>query len=86
MTDFIWVASALAGYFSLLAIGLNIQHGLAGLGNFGVAGFIALGAYASALLHKHPMTLGITETVVAAFGLPYGPTVALTLCIGVLVA
>jgi branched-chain amino acid transport system permease protein len=38
-----------AGFYVLLALALNLQWGLAGLVNFGVAGLYALGAYASAL-------------------------------------
>jgi branched-chain amino acid transport system permease protein/neutral amino acid transport system permease protein len=34
---------------ALIGLGLNFQWGVAGLVNFGVAGFVALGAYATAL-------------------------------------
>src|SRR3546814_19572495 len=36
--------------FAILALGLNIQWGLTGLFNAGVAGFFAVGAYTSAIL------------------------------------
>ncbi|MER8544866.1 branched-chain amino acid ABC transporter permease [Mesorhizobium sp. M0684] len=36
--------------FSLITLGLNLQWGLTGLFNVGVAGFVAIGAYTSALL------------------------------------
>jgi len=36
--------------FSVMALGLNLQWGFTGLFNVGVAGFVAIGAYASALL------------------------------------
>ncbi|MER9316237.1 branched-chain amino acid ABC transporter permease [Mesorhizobium sp. M0659] len=36
--------------FSIIALGLNLQWGLTGLFNAGVAGFVAIGAYTSALL------------------------------------
>ncbi|AZN98394.1 branched-chain amino acid ABC transporter permease [Mesorhizobium sp. M9A.F.Ca.ET.002.03.1.2] len=36
--------------FSLVTLGLNLQWGLTGLFNVGLAGFIAIGAYTSALL------------------------------------
>ncbi|MER8991916.1 branched-chain amino acid ABC transporter permease [Mesorhizobium sp. M0678] len=36
--------------FSLITLGLNLQWGLTGLFNIGVAGFVAIGAYTSALL------------------------------------
>lgn len=38
-----------AGFYVVLALALNLQWGLTGMLNFGVAGFYALGAYASAL-------------------------------------
>ncbi len=36
--------------FALISLGLNLQWGLTGLFNVGVAGFVAIGAYTSALL------------------------------------
>jgi branched-chain amino acid transport system permease protein len=36
--------------YALLALGLNIQWGFAGLFNAGIAGFFAVGAYTSAIL------------------------------------
>ena len=36
--------------FSLVTLGLNLQWGLTGLFNVGIAGFVAIGAYTSALL------------------------------------
>lgn len=36
--------------FALITLGLNLQWGLTGLFNVGVAGFVAIGAYTSALL------------------------------------
>jgi branched-chain amino acid transport system permease protein len=41
---------AFAGIFAVMALGLNLQWGFTGLFNVGVAGFVAIGAYASALL------------------------------------
>jgi len=38
------------GIYALLALGLNIQWGFAGLFNAGIAGFFAVGAYTSAVL------------------------------------
>ncbi len=39
-----------AGIFAVVALGLNVQWGLSGQLNFGIAGFFAIGAYASAIL------------------------------------
>jgi len=36
--------------FSLITLGLNLQWGLTGLFNVGIAGFVAIGAYSSAIL------------------------------------
>jgi len=43
-----------AGIFAVMALGLNLQWGFTGLFNVGVAGFVAVGAYASALLTGAP--------------------------------
>ncbi len=44
----------LIGIYGLLALGLNIQWGLSGLFNAGIAGFFAVGAYTSAILTGVP--------------------------------
>ncbi|WP_306141181.1 branched-chain amino acid ABC transporter permease [Roseibium sp. MMSF_3412] len=40
--------------YALLALGLNIQWGFAGLFNAGIAGFFAVGAYTSAIISTPP--------------------------------
>jgi branched-chain amino acid transport system permease protein len=40
----------LAAHYALIALGLNLQWGFTGLFNVGVAGFVGVGAYTSALL------------------------------------
>lgn len=54
-----------AGVFATIALGLNLQWGFTGLFNVGVAGFVAIGAYTSAILTApdYPNQLG-------GFGLP----------------
>ena len=42
------------GIYAILALGLNVQWGLTGQLNIGIAGFFAVGAYASALLTTAP--------------------------------
>lgn len=42
--------TATALIFSLMTLGLNLQWGLTGLFNVGLAGFVAIGAYTSAIL------------------------------------
>lgn len=43
--------------FALITLGLNLQWGMTGLFNVGLAGFVAIGAYTSALLTT-PDTIG----------------------------
>jgi branched-chain amino acid transport system permease protein len=50
---------------ALVCLGLNVQWGQAGLFNVGVAGFVAIGAYASALLTTPP-----SEGHLGGFALP----------------
>ncbi len=54
-----------AGIFAVMALGLNLQWGFTGLFNVGVAGFVAVGAYASALLTGPP-----EPDRLGGFGLP----------------
>lgn len=51
---------AFAGIFAVIVLGLNLQWGFTGLFNVGVAGFVAIGAYVSAILTTpdHPGQLG----------------------------
>ena len=86
MFEFLWVAVALIGYFTLLAIGLNVQQGLAGLSNFGIVGFFALGAYAMAVFTKDPAAMNITEQMFAALDLPFPLALLLTALVGAFVA
>ncbi|MTI44499.1 amino acid/amide ABC transporter membrane protein 2, HAAT family (TC 3.A.1.4.-) [Roseibium hamelinense] len=53
------------GIYALLALGLNIQWGFAGLFNAGIAGFFAVGAYTSAIL-----TSAAAEGRIGGFELP----------------
>ena len=51
--------------FALITLGLNLQWGLTGLFNVGIAGFVAIGAYASAIL-----TSPDTPDRIGGFGWP----------------
>jgi branched-chain amino acid transport system permease protein len=53
VSELLFVAT-MGAVYSLLALGLSVQWGYAGLFNAGVAGFWALGAYALALLGTPP--------------------------------
>src|SRR3569623_2471789 len=51
--------------YALICLGLNVQWGQTGLFNVGVAGFVAIGAYVSALL-----TTPTSATHLGGFDLP----------------
>jgi branched-chain amino acid transport system permease protein len=53
------------GVYAILALGLNVQWGFAGLFNAGIAGFFAVGAYGSAIV-----TGAADPDRVGGFGLP----------------
>jgi len=82
-----FLATALS--YAIICLGLNIQWGQTGLFNVGVAGFVAVGAYASALLttpamvgrfggFELPITVGWVGAMLAA-GLCAGIVGAVTL-------
>lgn len=50
---FIYLLS-LAGIYAVLTLGLNLNWGMTGLFNVGIAGFFAVGAYVSAILTAAP--------------------------------
>ena len=65
------------GIFAILALGLNIQWGITGLFNAGIAGFFAVGAYTSAIVtgpaaegrlggFEMPVILGLVAAMVMA--------------------
>ena len=56
----------LAGIYAALTLGLNLQWGLTGLMNFGALGFVAAGAYTSALLTAPPSAMHV-----GGFGWPW---------------
>ena len=68
------------GLYGLLALGLNVIWGMGGMVNLGLAGFFALGAYASALVTVAgaPIPLGVLLAMAVA-GLAGGLLSRLTL-------
>jgi len=58
-----FLTTALA--FAIVCLGLNLQWGMTGLFNVGVAGFVAVGAYTSAILATPP-----SNAHLGGFGLP----------------
>ena len=65
MESYLIATIATAGIYALLALGLNVVWGMTGMINLGVAGFFAVGAYASALMTK---TLGVPILFGPIFG------------------
>jgi branched-chain amino acid transport system permease protein len=57
-----------AGIYALMALGVNLSWGLAGMINLGLAGFFAVGAYTTALLTKAgwAIPLGVAAAGLAA--------------------
>lgn len=65
MSAYLVAIGNFVGIYALLALGLNIQWGFAGLVNLGHVGFFAMGAYATALLTVHgaPFALGLAAAI-----------------------
>lgn len=69
MLSYLLATLTFAGLYALLALGLNVIWGMAGMINLGLAGFFALGAYASALATTAlglPIAAGIVLAVAVA--------------------
>ncbi len=64
LSYFVFFAS-FACIYAIMALGLNIQWGMTGQINIGIAGFYAVGAYTSAILTVPP-----TEAHFGGFGMP----------------
>ena len=71
MTSYLIAMTIFAGLYALMALGLNIVWGMAGMINLGLVGFFALGGYASALLTVRfgaPIVVGLAAAFVFAAG------------------
>lgn len=69
MENYLIAMCVSAGIYALMALGMNIIWGMAGLINLGLVGFFAVGAYTSALLTVKlgfPIALGIAAGGVMA--------------------
>ena len=75
MISFLVLLGIVVCFSAILALALNFQWGMGGMVNFGLTGFYALGAYASALLmlkagaNTFVATLGAIAIVAAVCGL-----------------
>ena len=52
MENYLVAMGVTAGLYALMALGVNLTWGMAGMVNLGLAGFFAVGGYATALLSK----------------------------------
>jgi branched-chain amino acid transport system permease protein len=71
VTDYLVAMATFTGLYALMALGLNIVWGMAGMINLGLVGFFALGGYASALLTVKfgiPIVVGLIVAFVFAAG------------------
>jgi len=68
MGSYLLAMAVFAAFYALMALGLNVIFGLAGMVNLGLVGFFAIGAYASALLTVR-LHLPVAVGLLAAIGL-----------------
>ena len=68
MAAYLTAIAISAGIYALMALGVNLTWGLAGMVNLGLAGFFAVGAYTTALLTKAGIAIpvGIAAGAVTA--------------------
>ena len=69
--------SVLIGIYAIMALALNLQYGYAGLLNFGLVAFFAIGAYASALLSLSGVPVLIAMAVAAVIAAIVGALIAI---------
>ena len=78
MASYLLAMAVFAGFYALMALGLNVIWGLAGMVNLGLVGFVAVGAYTSALLTvKLHVPMPAAWAAAAAVGALAGGGVAL---------
>jgi branched-chain amino acid transport system permease protein len=66
MENYLVAMAVFAGLYGLMALGLNVIWGMAGMINLGLVGFMAVGAYTSAMLTVRHATWPIPLGIVAA--------------------
>ena len=69
LLSFLTSFAIMAAIYAIFSMGLNVQWGYTGLLNFGIAGFFAIGAYASALITTPKPTGVLADYVDQAIGL-----------------
>ena len=71
MEHYLVAIAVTAGIYALMALGMNVIWGMAGLINLGLVGFFAVGAYVSALLTLKlgmPIAVGMVAGTLTAAG------------------
>jgi branched-chain amino acid transport system permease protein len=71
MEHYLVAIAVTAGIYALMALGMNVIWGMAGLINLGLVGFFAVGAYVSGLMTLKlgvPIVLGVAAGTLAAAG------------------
>ncbi|HZQ61803.1 MAG TPA: branched-chain amino acid ABC transporter permease [Casimicrobiaceae bacterium] len=68
MENYLIAMAVSAGIYALMALGVNVMWGFAGMVNLGLIGFFAVGAYATALLTKagFAIPIGIAAAAISA--------------------
>jgi branched-chain amino acid transport system permease protein len=69
LRNYLIAMATFAGLYGILALGLNLIWGMAGMINLGLAGFFAVGGYASALATSRlglPIVVGVIAAMLIA--------------------
>lgn len=69
--------ATMGGVYAILSLGLNVQWGYGGMFNLGIAGFFAVGAYATAILTAAPAAGHVGGF---ALPVPLGMVAAMVIC------
>ena len=77
MLTYLVTISITAGLYALMALGVNLTWGMAGMVNLGLAGFFAVGAYTTALLSKAGTPMAVAVLAAGALAAATGAVVAL---------
>jgi branched-chain amino acid transport system permease protein len=77
MQNYLVAMGVTAGLYALMALGVNLTWGMAGMVNLGLAGFFAVGGYATALLTKAGIAIPLGVCVGAGAAALAGAGVAL---------
>ena len=77
MENYLIAMAVSGGIYALMALGVNVMWGFAGMVNLGLVGFFAVGAYASALLTKAGYAIAVGMMAAALVASVIGALVSL---------